>query len=442
MAHPVAERALAHFDELFPLHPRQDVPAIVLPELPLSPRPQKSNSRYQGVTTEKATGETYTPPALATFIAQRIVEHFDFSKRSSLDILDPAVGDGSLILALLAETPPDFGKPIRAHLFDTNRSALGQAVERVRAAYPHVEVDAVNSSFLDYALARGAGNDLISLARTEACQKYDLIIANPPYVRTQVMGAEQARRLSSDFGMSGRVDMYQAFVLAMSAMLDCSGTLGFIVSNRFMTTRGGSTLREALRTRTSLREVWDLGDTKLFDAAVLPAVIIATGDSTQPSQGPSFCSIYETDRVASAQTSEPLNALRIPGVVETKDGRRFEVRHGELRITDHATDVWCLASDVTDDWLGTVHKNTWRRFGEIGKVRVGVKTCADKVFIRSDWHSTSSGALPELLRPLTTHHGAGRYRAKVPAKPKAILYPHESVGGYRRATDLAHYPAG
>jgi hypothetical protein len=47
---------------------------------------------------------------------------------------------------------------------------------------------------------------------------------------------------------------------------------------------------------------------------------------------------------------------------------------------------------------------------------------------------------PELLRPLTTHHSAARFRAIKPSKDRGILYPHESVAGQRKAADLANNP--
>jgi len=47
----------------------------------------------------------------------------------------------------------------------------------------------------------------------------DLLIANPPYIRTRVLGAEQTQLLSKNFGLKGRTDIYQAFLVAMNAEL-------------------------------------------------------------------------------------------------------------------------------------------------------------------------------------------------------------------------------
>jgi hypothetical protein len=85
-------------------------------------------------------------------------------------------------------------------------------------------------------------------------------------------------------------------------------------------------------------------------------------------------------------------------------------------------------------------ENTFCTFGDIGKVRVGVKTTADDVFINPDWDNMHQEEQPELLKPLITHHIARRYKAMQTEKPKRILYPHVTEDGKRRPADLEKYP--
>lgn len=89
------------------------------------------------------------------------------------------------------------------------------------------------------------------------------------------MGTKRAQALASQFGLSGRVDLYQAFLVAMARHLRPGGILGVITSNRFLTTKGGMATRRFLRLNFEILELVDLGDTKLFEAAVLPALIFA-----------------------------------------------------------------------------------------------------------------------------------------------------------------------
>jgi hypothetical protein len=205
------------------------------------------------------------------------------------------------------------------------------------------------------------------------------------------MGAQQAQTLSASFELTGRVDLYHAFLIAMSQVLRPGGTAGIIVSNRFMTTKGGASVRAALRERFALRHIWDLGDTKLFDTAVLPAVILAEGRNGHLPAHIGFSSIYETSEPATVEVSDPIAAMDNSGTVALTDGRRFHVQHGTLHSADSADSVWRIATKTGDAWLATVTAHTWGEFRDIGKIRVGVKTCADKVFIRSDW--------PDAARP-------------------------------------------
>ena len=200
-----------------------------------------------------------------------------------------------------------------------------------------------------------------------------------------------------------------------------------------MTTKGGASARAGLVDGLRLREVYDLGDTKLFDAAVLPAVIIARGKVAEPTT-PSFASIYQSKAEPTHTSTDPLAALGQEGVAGLPDGRAFQVQHGTLDNGGDPAGVWRLASEGVESWLETVAANTWGTFRDIGKIRVGIKTCADKVFLPKRWDREL-----ELLRPLTTHHTARRFRPEPPNRQ--VLYPHHTVDGKKQAVDLARFPA-
>ncbi|MBC7872082.1 MAG: N-6 DNA methylase [Chitinophagaceae bacterium] len=400
----------------------------------------QSDRRYKIVTDEKADGATYTPPHLATFVASQIVESANLSN-TELHILDPAVGDGELLLSLVAKILGRSDAAIVVHGFDTNPAALAIAQQRIETAFPNVDLRLQVKSFLEFVTENNFTGEPLSLfSSLDEPLLFDLIIANPPYVRTQIMGANQAQKLAAGFELNGRVDLYHAFLIAMAQVLKPTGTAGIIVSNRFMTTKSGASLRTALRTRLGLRHVWDLGDTKLFDAAVLPAVILADGHNGHVLPTPGFTSIYETEEPPTLEAADPIDALTMTGNVGVKNGRCFRVQHGTLNNSGPNDDVWRIATTQTDIWLSTVLNHTWRTFGDIGKIRVGVKTCADKIFIRSDWHELPENERPELLRTLTTHHIARRFRSISPKKRREILYPHESINGQRRAVNLSEKP--
>ena len=76
-------------------------------------------------------------------------------------------------------------------------------------------------------------------------------------------------------------------------------------------------------------------------------------------------------------------------------GTIYQVNHGTLE-TQRTEDVWRLASEENDAWLDVVKQHTFKTFGEIGKIRVGVKTTADNVFIGNSSESRLVGQ-PKLI---------------------------------------------
>ena len=397
--------------------------------------------RYDIVTKEKSGGAVYTPKILSDFVSQQIVVAArELSIGNSLRILDPAVGHGDLLVSLLEHLPCQRNADVEVCGFETDPEALDIAKERIEQQFPDVSVRFESENFLEHVIERFGPMDKDSLFRPVATEAFDFVIANPPYVRTQIMGSHQAQILSEQFGLSGRVDLYHAFILGIAHILKPQGIAGIIVSNRFMTTKSGATVRQVFFDRFNIRHAWDLGDTKLFEAAVLPAVVLVHGKNSNDRGSPAFTSIYETSELAIASATDPIAALSEVGVVKVDDGRHFRVQHGKIDTNGKPNGVWRIATKYSDTWLKTVASRSWGTFRDIGKVRVGVKTCADRIFIRDDWQSMAEANRPELLKPLMTHHVARRFRCHAPTQPRHILYPHEIVGGRRRPVDLSYYP--
>jgi Predicted helicase len=397
----------------------------------------ETSTRYTFVNNKKASGATYTPKILADFVANQIVNVAKLHNQK-IKILDPAIGDGQLLDSLLGCLDPL--QKVDVFGFETNLNALETAKNRLQQKYPNANYYLQEGDFLNYVQQNYSMDNQLDLFCQNNDGDFDLIIANPPYVRTQILGAEKAQDLGKQFGLSGRIDLYHAFLIAMGRVISPYGIAGIIVSNRFMTTKSGQAVRKAIPELFDIIHIWDLGDTRLFDAAVLPAVLLLKGKNSKNNcLEAKFSSIYETHSEDFDYTSEnPIEALKYEGRVKLSDNRIFNVQHGNIDLGFTKNDVWRISTKSTKEWLYKVEKNTWATFADIGKIRVGVKTTADKVFIRNDWEKLEEK--PELLFPLTTHHCANRFKAIIPKKPKQILYPHQVVNGKRVAVNLDDYP--
>jgi len=397
---------------------------------------------------QKHKGAHYTPKALADFVATQICSHTDFiaEKGSAIRILDPAVGDGELLKSLLICIRERTDATIEACGFDTDATALGMAeicVDELNIG--GVTTNWMPRDFLDFVFAEYLDRLGPLFSRDDNENQFDLVIANPPYVRTQVLGQAKAREVASRFKIKGRVDLYQAFLLAIAEVLKPSGVAGVIVSNRFLTTQAGASVRRGLLDRYDLRHVWDLGDTRLFEAAVLPAVLVMqkpAGRRITKGKVTRFTTIYSANENGNENKSNVgsiFDGIEHDGTICTPNGD-YMLRQGVLDSGDAPGDVWRVSNSSTENWLKKIDARTALRFSDVGKVRVGVKTTADKVFIREDWDSFPDNSKPELLRPLITHHEARRFRAAPLNAKREILYTHCMKDGKRVSVDLSEYP--
>lgn len=390
----------------------------------------------------KRHGRHYTPPELARFLARRALLYAPCG--AELRVLDPACGDGELLLAVhreMVSCAP--GVAVRLTGYDLDRAAVGETV--ARAAAEGVEIHCRAGDFLAKAprLAKGS---------------FDLIISNPPYVRTQQLGGATAQLLSRKFGLRGRIDLTHPFVALAPRLLAPGGVLGLLCANRFLTTRAGANLRRILTADLTPVELYDLGDTKLFSAAVLPAITIATR-SAESSAGCRYVSVYERTGDEKGCGTEMFDALAgETDCLVGAGGRVFAVEVGTLAsqgreaangpsagqvISDHerphGETVWRMSRPAVDRWLDKIADRTWHTFGETARIRVGIKTTADRVFISDHWDDLDPTPERELLQPLITHHDLERWQIKKDRGTR-VLYPYDLRQTRRTPVDLAEFP--
>jgi len=359
---------------------------------------------------KKQTGSHYTPEVLANFVAKALSI---VSKKKSPKILDPACGDGELLFSIKQYYPS-----AQLYGFDLNIEATELTKQRTDSIVSQVD-------FLSHVIEN------YSSGLFESNEKFDMVIANPPYIRTQVLGAERAQEISNSFNLEGRIDIYYAFLEGIHRVLKNDGYAGIIVSNRFMSTRSGSVVRKRITENFDIVHVWDFGDTRLFEAAVLPAVLLLKKKGTLHCDEAKLTTIYSSnEKLPAILVKNPIEAIQHTGLV-TFNNKVFDVKTGSLNTCD---DVWKITNSSLKDWTEIVDKHTWKRFGEIGKIRVGIKTTADKVFVRRNWIEPK----PELLRPLITHNEGRRFKSL--ESTFSVLYTHESIDGKKRVIELDKYP--
>lgn len=383
--------------------------------------------RYSNETKEKSNGVVYTPTEMADYLADQMIRYstFDFDVKNGVKLLDPAVGEGELLVAMIKRVKaiaPTIH--ITATGYETDAIIAIQTKEALRQAFPDVDIEILADDFL---------------STVESIEnKFDFIIANPPYIRTQILGTEKAQEIAKKMGLTGRIDIYYAFLLYMKQILSDNGIAGYITSNKFFTIKAGTSVRDYMIENYKIHTIVDFGDTKLFTASVLPCIVIFSKGKTTSEDRVQFTSAYESKDTDTAfiKCNSIFDHIHEVGRFGLPDGRIFTFQQGTLKTTEKGS-LWVIASNEREEWLKKVESNTWMHFSDIGKIRVGIKTTADNVFIGNDW--TGDRADLELLQPLITHRDAGQIVSRKNAGWK-VLYTHTIENGKKVAIDLEKYP--
>lgn len=110
---------------------------------------------------------------------------------------------------------------------------------------------------------------------------FDIVLANPPYVRQEDLkaGDQESYRQAFAEVYSGTADILVSFYARALQILRPGGRLAFITSNKYMRAAYGEKLRGHLPASMALSHILDFGDLPLFEAngqqvAAYPAVVM------------------------------------------------------------------------------------------------------------------------------------------------------------------------
>jgi len=389
--------------------------------------------------TIKNSGATFTPTALADFLSCKILKYANVREAV---VLDPACGNGALLISIAKKINSSFTFELWG--YETNIDYLIETKNNLSQIVSERQYKIELQDFIDWATP--CKNDLFS---TNQNQEFaDIIIANPPYVRTQNLGAEKSQQIAKTYNLKGKIDLYFPFLIGMTNALKKGGVMGVITSNRYLTTKSGAEIRKFLLENYDILEMIDLGDSKLFDAAVLPAILIGKKKTSkkQYTVPCHFTKIYEEFQLQRNAQISKLNSIYDilqqgnSGLYVVTDGRVFNYSVGLLKHSHIKTDIWQMTNNVESEWIEQIRKNTAFCIGDRFKVRVGIKSCADNVFLNEDWNKEEFLPENELLKPLISRENIGRWICSTTDCMK-VLYPHFSLNGKREVFDLSKYPS-
>ena len=148
---------------------------------------------------------------------------------------------------------------------------------------------------------------------------FDVVVANPPYVRQELFGAIKPHLQSRFQSYHGMADLYVYFYELGLKLLRPGGRLSFIVTNKWMKAGYGEALRRFLAENAWLESVVDFGHAKQIfeDADVFPCIIVARKPDERARPPVRVCAI-------------PREQLRIDDLATQIEQEGFEVDAGQL----------------------------------------------------------------------------------------------------------------
>jgi len=294
--------------------------------------------------------------------------------------------------------------------------------------------------------------DIVLSATLKNDLPYQYVVGNPPWVskHSRYQGEEEERRLKQQYASAwNETDTYMQFMERGLDMLSKGGTLGFIVSNRYLTNAGSKEIR-GLLAKNRIKEIVDFTDYQLFDGATTYSSIVTVEKRVENDDWDSFIDdnafddTYDIEaarvRDWDASTLELTDCLRrrepttsvdffhidvdrLRGRVEIDNGavvcesvsEEFKTETGgktTVRAELPEVDVWPICSsreygvidrieDAMDARLGdrkVVRDNQEERAENVvgNDIRVGIQTSGDGAYVVNPTVSVTPETLHEL----------------------------------------------
>lgn len=281
----------------------------------------------------------------------------------------------------------------------------------------------------------------------------DYIIGNPPYIRLQNMSVEYRKFIKDNFvSATGRFDIFTCFLEKSDKLLNENGRMCLITSNKYLTANYGVGIRKYLSQTGHVRKLVDLYDTKFFGAAVLPAIIMCENSKRDN------CEVdYIGIKTAEQDVQyECLNANELFDYVENEltcgkkfvfygneDKQVFEVSRSKVKIPDNGK-TWNFSTSDENTIKIKMDELKLCSLADIFDVCVGIKTTADKVFVKPMTENfIAEHAFEDItIYPLIQSFNVNKWNISWGnnSKDRYILYPHREMDGNMVAIPLEEIP--
>jgi len=194
---------------------------------------------------KKSTGAYYTPDYLAEFIYSRLEKNIKSLKK--LSILEPSVGDGSFLNALINKQIQN-GRNISLSAIDNNISEISKLKKRT---FKNIKIKFIYKDYLRY---KPNSNELFSL-----------VIGNPPYIRKRLLSKNQIKfgnsiHKQAELSEKTFKNIWSVFLIKSIKLLNKNGILAFILPAEILQVKYANELRDYILRTFKRTEIYTFSD--------------------------------------------------------------------------------------------------------------------------------------------------------------------------------------
>ncbi len=237
-------------------------------------------------TLRKENGSVYTPQRLADFVATKLIHYFngsnkDRSKNKPITVIDPACGDGELLLSFKSQYPNT--SKLKLFGLDIDKRAIMHAKKR----FSKQEAPSfINTNGLCPFNKTNDNGWITVKKRFSVSNQFDCVIANPPW------GAktDSYKHLidESNFKLNvGQTDSSDLFIESSLKLIKAGGLIAFIIPDSLFY-HERQPLRKFLLSNTNIKFIGRFGE-KIFKDVNRACAVIICQKTDSPSNGKVDC---------------------------------------------------------------------------------------------------------------------------------------------------------
>ena len=126
---------------------------------------------------------------------------------------------------------------------------------------------------------------------------FDIVLANPPYVRNGKIDRDLKQKLKEIYSSiyTGTSDLYCFFYVRALQLLKSGGMLVFISSNKWFRAQYGEKLRKHIADNCHVQSITDFGSLKIFENVTVSVIIFVAQNRRQVSQSTILTKVQSLD---------------------------------------------------------------------------------------------------------------------------------------------------